>query len=251
MNNKFVFCFEFSNSNKLLANVINIGTYTNPDIKLSFGKKVGIVFGEAGINYDNIEDEHTFTSNNVEFSYHNDGSYLRKLPQNPNPYKYFNPGGQGTRYNPLDEINSILCLAIIEVQNYIICDDYFAGKGSLFVNIKEDNLLNGEPFKAIIFVKNKLFPINKLSCEIFYSNYVELSSKLDLGIYLQRVEKKHSQRIYSKALNSYINTTVGNTISFCKNDENIIPFVSMVTDKSLFDDARRKGVNDIIYLKWK
>lgn len=251
MNKKFVFCFEFNNSNKLIANIINIGTYTNPDLKLSFGKKIGIAFGEAGINYDNIKDGHTFTSNNIEFSYHNDGSYLRKLPQNSNSYKYFNPGGKGTRCTPLDEINSVLCLAIIEVQNYIICDDYLVRKKSLCINIKEDNLLNGEPFTAIIFVKNKLFPINKLSCEFFYSNYIELSSKLDLGIYLQRVDKKCSQRIYSKALNAYINTTVGNTISFYKSDENIIPFISMVTDKSLFDEARRKGMTDIIYLKWK
>ena len=179
MYTRFIFCFNYNGRRKLLANVTNIGTYISADLKLSFSKRGGIAFGEKGINYNSsIDDKHTSTTNNIEFTYHKDGSYLRKLPKNPHPYKYLNPGGTGMRYKPLNDIKTVILLATIDVQNYDICDNYFQeNKKSLLVELKEDNLFNGEPFVAIIFVKNKNFIINKLTCELFYSTYVDLSGK--------------------------------------------------------------------------
>lgn len=252
MYTRFVFCFSYNGTRKLLANVTNIGTYVNADLKLSFSKRGGIVFGDKGINYDgDIDDKHTFTTNNVEFSYHKDGSYLRKLPKNPHPHKYFNPGGTGMRCEPLNEVKTIICLAIIDVQNYNICDNYLQeNKKSLLVELKEDNLFDGEPFSAIIFVKNKNFIVNKLTCELFYSTYVDLSSELELGIYIQRIEKKYPEKVYSKALKSYIYTTIGNTISLCNNSKNIIPFIPLVTNKEIYKMMKENSI-DILPIKLK
>lgn len=157
------------------------------------------------------------------------------------------------RYKPLNDIKTVILLATIDVQNYDICDNYFQeNKKSLLVELKEDNLFNGEPFVAIIFVKNKNFIINKLTCELFYSTYVDLSSDLELGIYIQRVEKKHSQKVYSNAFNSFIYTTIRNTISLCDNSNEIIPFVTFVTNKEIHKTMKENNIEVLpIRLKWK
>ncbi|WP_165021458.1 hypothetical protein [Dysgonomonas sp. ZJ279] len=252
MNKRFTFHFEYNKVKKLLVNVTNIGTDANPDLKLSFTKKPSITCGDTGISYNHPNcDQQTFTSNNIEMTYHKDGSYLRKLPKNTPPYKYYNPFGTGKRFQSLDSVNSFICLATIEVQNYSICDEYVMSKKTLPIGIIEDNLFNGEPFIAIIYVKNKNFIINKLSCELFYSTYVHLSPNLDIGIYIQRIERKYPKRIYSEALKSYIYTTIGNTVSFCDNTKGLIPFINLVTDTNFHKAILEQNITDVVHIKLK
>lgn len=92
--------------------------------------------------------------------------------------------------------------------------------------------------------------MNKLTCELFYSTYVDLSSDLELGIYIQRVEKQYPQKVYSKAFNSYIYTTVGNIISLCDNSNETIPFISFVTDKEICK-AMKENQIDVLHIKLK
>ena len=252
-NKRFVFFFEHDNINRLLANVTNIGSFQRPDIKLSFTKKVGSAFGENGINYDNPKlDKHTFISSNIEFTYHHDGSFLRKLPKNDPPYKYFNPSGVGSRQQPLDKVESVVLLSAIEVQNYNLCDDYVINENTKSLGVNKNTLFNGEPFIAIIYVKNKEFIINRLSCELFYSNFIDnFSQKLDLGIYIQRISKKCPEKIYSNELKRTIYTSVSNTITFCDNDKGIIPFFPLVTDRSLHKSILESGATGVINIVLK
>jgi len=233
------FTFTYLSVQRLLVSITNIGSYENPDLKFCCSHGIGMATGEKGFNYEYSKDN--FVVSNIELTYHPDGSFLRKIPSMPiNEFKYYNPNGKGCRIRPLNDIKDYEPIAIIDIQNYQICEKYVSKKNdSLLINLEEELLFNGEPFAVILYLKNKLFIVNKLSCELFYSDYMDISSNLDIGLFIQRIKAKKSQRVYSHSLKKYINTTTCNTICPCNEEvKKLIVLPDYVIDKKINEETK-------------
>lgn len=240
--------FEMDGLSHLLFRVVNIGTKDSPDFKFSG-------FSDLYINYkpdDNKEDDKGFLTEeemdkstfhgNIEFTYHNDGSFLSKnMDFQEMSNRYNNPYGTGTRWTPINEIHGIqpvISIAIRrmdiyhpqkvesekeKVRNYICKNpDLFERSGQYFV---------------VIYLKERNVPMACFTTAQGYSDIlININDNLDLCILFQRHSYPKAEPYYTKYFGGvWITPYLNNSITFCNKETSIDEMT--VKMKNVFDPA--------------
>ena len=198
------FAFLDKETNRFLFRITNIGTYDNPDFKFVFTPK------DSGILIDTsekkrtdgcIDHQHCIQWNYMEFSYHPDGSFLSKLPKFPiRKYLNKNPDGIGERRCPLKDIKDIEFIASIEIDNYSLCKKFSPIPQEVHMICQNNSVFNGETFNLLVYIKHRDFDINTFQHPMAISYICRgISETLDIGIYIQKVERK-SYKYYNEKL---------------------------------------------------
>lgn len=262
MNNKaYTITFEENGINRFLLKVINIGTYDIPQLKFTFGHTISFVDVDVPIiNQDKLDESDKITKGLIpceicEYSYHFDGSFLRKLPTFPVKQKtYLNPYGPKTRITPLDKIIDIMPVFVLEIKDSQTCQPYKQTTKKKSINYKciNNELFNHSSYKVIIYLKNKDFIINQYTTNQFYSDIVgDISSKLEIAIYIQQFTYEKPQPIYSQSWKGYITPANFNAIYPCYPDsknEICRAFSNNIFDKTFHEILCSVNSNEIIHI---
>ncbi len=240
--------FEMEGLSYLLFRVVNIGTEDDPDFKFSG-------FSDLYINYksdDNGEENKGFLTEeemdkstfheNIEFTYHKDGSFLSKnMDFEEKSKRYHNPYGTGTRWTPINEIQGIQPVITIAIRRMEIyhptqieeerekVHNYICRNSDLFER-------NGQYF-VVIFLKEKRMPIACFTNVQGYSDILcGINEKLDLCILFQRHSYPKAKPYYSKYFGGgWITPYLNNSITFCNKETSIDEMNDKM--KNVFDPA--------------
>ena len=199
-----VFAFRDKETNRFLFRITNIGTHEKPDFKFVFTPK------ESGILIDTSEKKrkdgcidmyNCIQWTYMEYSYHPDGSFLCKLPEFPiKKYLYDNPEGVGERRCPLKEIKDVEFIAAVEIDNYSLCKKFLPAPQEVHMTCQNNSVFNGDTFNLLIYIKHRDFDINTFQHPLAISYVCRgISETLDIGIYIQKVERK-SYKHYNEKL---------------------------------------------------
>lgn len=141
--------FPDKDSNRLfLFQVINFGKHTD-ELKFTFNYPdagTGIVYSEART----FTDPTDIMSQTSEITYHNDGTFLHKFPDelNPKGMIYKNPFKPGARRTPLRNLSKWEGILEYTVVDYDICRKPFSKDA--FLLPYDSAFFGGEPFRCII-----------------------------------------------------------------------------------------------------
>ena len=211
-----------SSRSYLLCRIINIGDSINPDLKFTDVSSYGYITSngryDGGLTPDVKID---FATNQIELSYHRDGSPLYKSPikGGDKPWRS-NYMQQGFRQNIITECTTILPLIIFQIRNPKIYKNHLIESGTnkkkVFI-CYNDILFNDEQsLFAVIYVRNKIIPLSKVTTKDYYSDILaELTEKLDLCVFICRHSYPLPKPYYDNGLKGWITPYPCNTVSFC------------------------------------
>ena len=256
--------FEMEGLPYLLFRVVNIGTKDNPDFKFSG-------FSDFYINYrseDNGEDDKGFLTeeemdkstfhNNIEFTYHKDGSFLSKnMDFEEKSKRYHNPYGAGERWTPINEIHGIQPVISIAIRRMDIYHPTRIEEGSEKVHnyiCRNSDLFerNGQ-YLVAIYLKEKR---KKVACFTTAQGYSDIlcgiNDKLDLCMLFQRHGYPEAKPYYTKYFGGvWITPYLNNSITFCNKDTSIDEMndkMKNVFDPSFSEFVRIMGEGHIVNL---
>ena len=262
MSNKaYTITFEENGINRFLLKIINIGTYNIPQLKFTFGHGISLVDVDIPIiNQEELDESDEIAKglipcSNCEYSYHFDGSFLRKLPTFPIKEKtYFNPYGQNFHITPLDKIYDYMPIFVLDIKDSLACQPYrqTSKRKSINYTCFNNELFNHNTYKVIIYLKNKNFIINQYTTNKFYSDIIgEISSELEIAIYVQCFAYEQPQPIYSKSWKGYITPKKFNTVNPCSpeaKEEISSGFSNNIFDKRFHEILISAKPNGIIHI---
>lgn len=223
--------FEMEGRNYLLFHVVNIGSKDMPDFKFSGFSNLYINYSadvdggdDKGYLSEEEIDKSSFHSN-IEFTYHNDGSFLTKnIDYKEKSKRYYNPYGTGVRWTPINDINEIQPVITIAIRRMEIYHSIKIEKGNNKVNnyiCKNSELFERQgKYFVVIYLKEKSKPIACFTTAQGYSDILcNINDKLDLCIMLQRHSYPEAKPYYSKDFGGgWITPYLNNSITFCNKD---------------------------------
>lgn len=240
--------FEMEGLPYLLFHVVNIGTKDNPDFKFSG-------FSDFYINYrseENGEDDKGFLTeeemekstfhNNIEFTYHKDGSFLSKnMDFEKKSKRYHNPYGTGERWTPINEIHGIQPVISIAIRRMDIYHPTRIEKESEKVHnyiCRNSDLFerNGQ-YLVAVYLKEKGKTVACFTTEQGYSDILcSINDKLDLCMLFQRHGYPEAKPYYTESFGGvWITPYLNNSITFCNKDTSIDEMNDKM--KNVFDPA--------------
>lgn len=240
--------FEMEGLSYLLFRVVNIGTEDTPDFKFSG-------FSDFYINYrteDNLDDNKGYLTeeemdkstfhNNIEFTYHKDGSFLSKnMDFEEKSKRYHNPYGTGARWTPINEIHGIqpvISIAIRRMEIYHpIRVEEESEKNHNYICRNSDLFERKGQYLVAIYLKEKNVPIACFTtAQGYYDIMYSINDKLDLCILFQRHSYPEAKPYYSKYFGGgWITPYLNNSITFCNKDTSIDEMNDKM--KNVFDPA--------------
>ena len=243
--------FEMEGLSYLLFRVVNIGTKDAPDFKFSG-------FSDLYINYksdDNGEDNKGFLTeeemdkstfhDNIEFTYHNDGSFLSKnMDFEEKSKRYHNPYGTGVRWIPINEIHGIQPVINIAIRRMDIYHprriEEEGEKVHNYICRNSDLFERKGQYLVAIYLKEKNVSMACFTTAQGYSDILSsVNEKLDLCILYQRHSYPEAKPYYSKYFGGgWITPYLNNSITFCNKDTSIDEMNEKM--KNVFDPAFAK-----------
>ncbi len=240
--------FEMKGLSYLLFRVVNIGTKDAPDFKFSG-------FSDLYINYksdDNGEDNKGFLTeeemdkstfhDNIEFTYHNDGSFLSKnMDFEEKSKRYHNPYGTGARWTPINEIYGIQPVINIAIRRMDIYHprriEEEGEKVHNYICRNSDLFEQKGQYLVAIYLKEKNVPIACFTTAQGYSDILyNINDRLDLCILFQRHGYPKAEPYYTKYFGGiWITPYLNNSITFCNKETSIDEMNDKM--KNVFDPA--------------
>lgn len=208
-----------------LFNIIQMGANGIVDLKITdYYNTCIIVTDEVNDNEkgylteDEMEKARIF--NQVEMTYHKDGSFLHKIKDRGN-IKYSNPYGQGKRWTSTDNISDfqpVFNIAIRRMQIYNkSCEKpILKSKESAYICENDELFEENGTYLVVCYIRNKKLPVNRFTNFQSYSDIItSLNDELDLCIFIQRHKYNKPEPYYSKHFKCMITPYLDNSINFC------------------------------------
>lgn len=209
--------------NYLLFKIINMGTEEVPDLKITTLSDISFLikavdFQEGAEDFEKIEE--TPLVNNVEMSYHKDGSFLNKVG---GTNYHDNPYGEGARWTPISGIHDLQPVFNISIKKMAIYNprklEPETGHNTNYVCCDEDLFEMDGTYEVCVYIKPKNMKICRIAAPGYYSDIiVSLNNELDICIYIQRHRFEAPKTYFSHRLNSMIQPYAMNIVSFCNKD---------------------------------
>lgn len=106
----------------------------------------------------------------------------------------------GERRCPLKEIKDVEFIAAVEIDNYSLCKKFLPAPQEVHMTCQNNSVFNGDTFNLLIYIKHRDFDINTFQHPLAISYVCRgISETLDIGIYIQKVERK-SYKHYNEKL---------------------------------------------------
>lgn len=228
----------------LLFRTINIGTENEPDLKFSGFADYFIISNnnsrEEKTYLDEGDLDNSIQYDKVEMTYHNDGSFLHKLPNYFDKNKiYHNPYGTGERWTPINYIKDFQPILNIGIRR--MCIYRPKKRETETTKVKNYTCENDDLFErqgtylVVVYAKNNQMPICRYTTKDVYSDVLcSLNEKLDLCIMIQRHHYPNPPEYYSPKFKNYIKPYPVNSFSFCNREESKNEIFSSFKD-NIFD----------------
>lgn len=206
-----------------LFNVIQMGKDGVVDLKITdFYNNLAILSKTSNHEKGYLSEDEMNKSkfvNNLEFSYHKDGSFLRKIKDGLEP-EYLNPYGKGERWTATNSINDFQPVMNIEIRRMAIYNKSYPqpilkSKERAYICENNDLFESTGTYIVILYIRNKSLPLNCYTSVQLYSDVIaELNERLDLCIFIQRHNYPDPQPYYSDVFKSMVTPYLTNSISF-------------------------------------
>lgn len=256
--------FEINGRTYPLFNVTNIGNESAPDLKFAGFFDNYLVYngnsqtGEDMGYFTEKEMEQTCMHSHIEFTYHNDGSFLQK----DKDYKekkniYFNPYGKGARWTPINDITDVQPVISIAIRRMTIYrprkpkeED---SKNHNYI-CKNDDFFNLDgTYLVVVFLKQANKPMSCFTTKDLYTDILcHLNKDLDICIFLQRHGYPTPQPYFTKHFGGiWIKPYQNNTITFCNKETSIDELTNrnpQLFEPVFSDYLRRLGEGNIVNL---
>ena len=254
--------FEMDGNFYMLFQVMNIGTKEFPDFKffgfsdmyINYKKESNEEDGKGYLTEEEME-KSTFHSC-IEFTYHQDGSFLTKnIDFEDKSKRYHNPYGIGARWTPINDIQDIQPVISIAIRRMEIYHPVKIEKESKRIHnyiCKNTELFgrNGK-YYVVIYFKHRSKPIACFTTNKVYSNVLcNINDKLDLCILLQRHEYPEAKPYYTKYFGGgWIVPYLHNSITFSNKETSIDEMndkMKNIFNPAVSDFMRILGKGDIV-----
>ena len=211
-----------------LFNIIQMGTNGIVDLKITdYYNGLAIITNnvqddEKGYLTESEIDKSRFV-NQIEMSYHKDGSFLHKIKDREN-VEYSNPYGKGERWTSTDNIDDfqpIFNIAIrrMEIYNKSCETPILKSKEVAYICENDDLFEKRGSYLVICYIRNKNIPLNRFTNSQSYSDIItSLNESLDLCIFIQRHSDPKPKPYYSEHFKGMITPYLNNSINFCNKD---------------------------------
>lgn len=237
---KLKFYIKLNDRYYRLFNVIQMGKDEIVDLKITDFYRNFVIMASNKSEDKGYLTEDEFNNlrfvQNVEMSYHKDGSFLHKIKDGINP-EYSNPYGQGERWTATDEIvdfQPIMYIAIrrMEIFKNSSLQPKLKSKETLYICENEELFERDGTYFLILYIRNKKHTVNCYTSSSLFSDIImELNSDLDLCIFIQRHSYPKPKPYFSKELKCFITPYMNNSINFCDRD------LTMNEMRDKFDNA--------------
>lgn len=183
-----------------LFEAINFGSKSSPELKIKGLTETYMQIRDDKKRFDGKLHVGQFVrfvdGKHLEFTYHKDGTILVEVIHPSGEKEHYNPYGTGDRWTPMADIKTfqpIMILLISSLSSYhptVIEEKY----GLINYVVKNDQIFEfskGQGALALIYIRNKNYPLAKYCFEGIYSDILmSLNDNLDLCIMIQKQSGK-------------------------------------------------------------